>query len=156
MPEPKMEDLESIDAILRAYYESVSFAPGRLPDYARLRRLFHSRARITPPRPDDRTVAEVLELSSFLERSRSLISGSELGRTGFSQRELFRSVEAFGNTAHVFSTYESAVGSEAQPFERGINSIQLLKQGHGWCILSMMWEIERRDLKIPPQYMRPE
>ena len=148
--------LESIDAIVRAYYESVSFDPGRLPDYGRLRTLFHPGARITPPRSDDRIAAEVLEVEPFLERSRLLIQSSELGSRGFRQREVFRSIEAFGNIAHLFSTYESTLGEESAPFERGINSIQLLKQGHGWGVLSMMWDVERQDRLIPSQYTRED
>lgn len=152
MPEPKLEDLESIDTIIRAYYSSISFAAGKLPDYRRLRTLFHPRARITPPRADDALTAEVLDVEPFLERSQGIIMGSELERRGFVHREVFRSVEAFGNGAHVFSTYESSLADERQPFERGINSIQLLKQGHGWEVLSVMWETERKDLAIPAEY----
>lgn len=154
MPEPRLEDLESIDAIIRAYYDSASFAAGGLPDYPRLRTLFHPRARITPPRADDALKAEVLEVEPFLERSRRMIRDSELENAGFVQREVFRSVEAFGNVAHVFSTYESSLADEPKPFERGINSIQLLKQGHGWEVLNMMWEVERKDLAIPDEFTR--
>lgn len=156
MPEPKLEDLESIDAIIRAYYASISFAAGKLPDYRRLRTLFHPRARITPPRADDSLAAEVLDVEPFLERSQGIIMGSELERRGLFQREVFRSVEAFGNVAHVFSTYESSLADEPRPFERGINSIQLLKQGHGWAVLNIMWEIERKDLAIPDEYTRED
>lgn len=154
MPEPKLEDLESIDAIIRAWYASISFPAGKLPDYRRLRTLFHSGARITPPRADDALTAEVLDVESFLERSQGIIMGSELERRGFVQQEVFRSVEGFGNVAHVLSTYESRLADERQPFERGINSVQLLKQGHGWEVLNMMWEIERKDLAIPDEYTR--
>ncbi len=152
MPEPQLEDLESIDAIVRAWYSSISFAAGKLPDYPRLRALFHPLARITPPRADDALTAEVLEVEPFFERSQGIIMGSELERRGFEQREVNRSVEAFGNVAHVFSTYESRLADEQMPFERGINSIQLLKQGHGWEILNMTWEVERKDLAIPSEY----
>ena len=44
-----------------------------------------------------------------------------------------RSTETFGQIVHVFSTYESRhARGDAEPFQRGINSIQLYHDGERW------------------------
>src|SRR5437868_3318865 len=64
---------------------------------------------------------------------------------GFFEREVTRKSELFAHIAHVFSTYESRhAPDDKKPFERGINSIQLLNDGHRWWILNVLWEGEKR------------
>jgi len=147
------EDIASIDSILAALYQSISFAGGEGPDYKRLGTLFVSGARIIPPQADDSAHARVFELDEFFERSREFLRGSELEQRGFVQSEKARTVEAFGRIAHVFSTYESRFPDDDQPFERGIYSIQLLKQLERWWLVSVVWEVERKDLTIPEVYL---
>jgi hypothetical protein len=53
-----------------------------------------------------------------------------LERDGFFEQEIARKADTFGDFAHVWSTYESRHSKDdATPFLRGINSIQLCKQG---------------------------
>jgi hypothetical protein len=53
----------------------------------------------------------------------------------------------------VFSTYESRHAlADAKPFERGINSFQLLYDGQRWWVVTIYWQGERPGLPIPPQY----
>jgi len=57
-----------------------------------------------------------------------------------------------GNIAQVFSTYESRHTKDAEPFQRGINSFQLLFDGHRWWVVTIYWQGERPGLPIPKQY----
>ena len=81
--------------------------------------------------------------------------GASLEKTGFFEREIARKTEAYGNIMHVFSTYESRrTGDPAEkPFARGINSIQLLKDGNRWWVVSIFWDAERPGNEIPAQYL---
>jgi hypothetical protein len=58
---------------------------------------------------------------------------------------------------HVWSTYEgrfTAPGApRAEPI-RGINSIQLTSDGTRWYVLSITWEAERPDQRVPAAYLR--
>ena len=45
---------------------------------------------------------------------------------------------------------------EAEPFSRGINSIQLLKRDDRWWIASIVWDVERTGNPIPNKYARAE
>jgi hypothetical protein len=73
---------------------------------------------------------------------------------GFIESEKARTVDEFGQIAHVFTTYEARKGSTtAEPFMRGINSIQLYNDGKRWWIVSVMWRAEDANLKLPARYL---
>lgn len=69
-------------------------------------------------------------------------------------RESARRVEAFGNVAHVWSTYESRRGAaDSAPYARGVASIQLLKDSGRWWIMNIFWDFEREGNPIPEKYL---
>jgi hypothetical protein len=74
---------------------------------------------------------------------------------GFFERELARTSESFGQIAQVFSTYESrhATG-DAKPFQRGINSLQLVNDGKRWWVVNLVWRAEDERLPLPERYLR--
>jgi hypothetical protein len=97
-----------------------------------------------------------MDVDQFAERhEKSVASRKEKGEppAGFFEREIARRTDCFGNICQVFSTYESRhAASDATPFQRGINSIQLLRDGNRWWIASVVWDVERPDNPIPAQY----
>ena len=63
-------------------------------------------------------------------------------------------IQQFGNIVHVWSTYESRHNADdATPFARGINSIQLLKDGDRYWIVNILWDSERPSNPIPAKYL---
>jgi hypothetical protein len=75
---------------------------------------------------------------------------------GFFERGVRRSEESFGSVAHVFSTYESRLGSpEAAPFARGVNSIQMVRDRNGWAIVSLTWDAETPERPLPASLQPP-
>jgi len=144
------EDVGSIDAIVRAVYDAVSFTAGRGPDGPRLLGLCGPHARLTKVYADgldDMTAAE------FVARVQRRIA--ETGLRTFRERELFRRTEVFSGIAHVFTTYEGRTADDdgGELLYRGINSIQLRHDGRRWWILSILWTDERDDSPIPPAYL---
>ena len=149
---PRPEDVASADAILKALYASISGDAGEKRDWDRFHSLFHPGARLIPSGPR-RTggghAANVITPAQYVERS-----GAMLERDGFHEVEIARTVQQFGNVTHAFSTYESRrTLSDAEPFMRGINSIQLFDDGTRWWVLSIYWQQERPDAPIPAQYL---
>jgi hypothetical protein len=57
-----------------------------------------------------------------------------------------------GNVTQVFSSYESRHSPSDKPFDRGINSIQLLNDGKRWWVLSILWDSERADNPLPANF----
>jgi hypothetical protein len=148
-------DGATLDTIVAALYASVSHRPEDPPDFDRLRRLFlHGGAFVPPKRPGEEIL--VIDVDGFSERYRKAAAArKEKGQpTSFSEREIARRTDCFGNVCQVFSTYESrTAASDPKPFQRGINSIQLVRDGSRWWIASVAWDAEQPEKPIPPAYL---
>lgn len=151
-PAAQPADVSSVDAILKALYDVISGPAGQKRDWDRMRSLFVPNARLMPtgPRAGGGAVAAVLSVDDYVTRA-----GPRLEADGFFEREIHRTVEEYGNILHAFSTYESRRTADLseKPFARGINSIQLLKDGNRWWVVSIFWDSERPDNKIPSKYL---
>jgi hypothetical protein len=77
-----------------------------------------------------------------------------LEKEGFFESETARKTESFGQIAHVFSTYESRHAPGEKPFQRGINSIQLMNDGTRWWIVTIFWQGEDEKNPIPEKYLK--
>lgn len=152
-PAPNPKDVASIDAILHALYEVISGPAGQARDWQRFRSLFVPGARLIPTahQPDGTTVAHVLTPEDYVERGTKIFATQ-----GFYERSIANRVEQFGRIAHVFSTYEARHDlKDAQPFLRGINSIQLMNDGQRWWVVSVFWQPEDKDTPLPEKYLKP-
>jgi hypothetical protein len=152
-PAANPKDVASIDAILNALYEVISGRAGQPRDWQRFRSLFVPGARLIPTahQPDGITTAHVLTPEDYVERGTKIFATQ-----GFYERGIANRVEQFGRIAHVFSTYEARHDlKDAQPFLRGINSIQLMNDGRRWWVVSVFWQAEDKDTPLPEKYLKP-
>jgi hypothetical protein len=72
----------------------------------------------------------------------------------FYENAMVNRAQAYGNVAQVFSSYESRRALAEKPFERGINSIQLLNDNKRWWALSILWDEERAENPRPREFAR--
>jgi hypothetical protein len=148
VPAAKPEDVKSIDNILAALYNVIS-GPAGERDWNRFRSLFLPGATLTSAGKDRDGIIRV--------RPRT-VEGYVTGAGGyFSQHGFFESpivsrVQAFGNVAQVFCSYESRGAAGEAPFARGINSLQLAHDGKRWWIVSILWDEERPDNPLPKEF----
>lgn len=153
---PSSPDGASADAIVAALYASVSHDSATEPNWARMRELFLPVGMLIPPKDPRSELFTVLDVDGFEELVRkSIAAAKQKGEpTSFFEREAARKTDCFGNVCQIFSTYESRrAPSDEKPFVRGINSIQLLNDGRRWWIASVVWDTEKPDRPIPPQYL---
>lgn len=153
-PAADTADVASVEAILAALYDVISGDSGVARNWDRFRSLFAPGARLIPlgRRPDSTFVARVLTPEEYIARS-----GPFLVNNGFHEREIAHRAERFGQLVHVFSTYEARRrATDAEPFLRGINSIQLYHDGRRWWVMTVMWRAESPDLPLPPRYLQSE
>jgi hypothetical protein len=128
----------AIQSAIDAVYAVISGPVGKPRDWARMRTLFTPEARLTAigsKGPVGGTVEDYIAKS-----------GSFLTSTGFTERELARRVELFGNLAHVWSSYEG-LGTKVRV--RGINSFQLVKVDGRWLVQSILWQAENAATPLP-------
>jgi hypothetical protein len=149
-PKAKPADVDSIDHILAALYDVISGPAGQPREWLRMKSLCVPEARLIPVRATA-TGGDVIQLSidDYIARSSARMESS-----GFFEKSTHNVIEQFGDIVHVFSTYESRhTLADAKPFARGINSIQILKDGGRYWIVNIYWDAERPDTPIPAKYL---
>ena len=121
-----------------------------------MREIFLPVGMLVPPKKPQDDMFTILDVDGFQDRVRkSMAAAKQKGEpTSFSESEIARRTDCYGNVCQVFSTYEARrAPSDEKPFVRGINSIQLVRDGTRWYIASVVWDTERTDNPIPKQYL---
>jgi hypothetical protein len=145
-------DVASEEAIVAALYDAISGPACGHRDWDRFRGLFAPGARLIPTvstpdgtlgiraeTPDEYVAAVKASMEDF----------------GFAEKEISHVGESFNGLVHRFSTYESRrSATDATPFARGINSIQLLNDGKRWWVVTVYWAGERPGSPIPEMYLK--
>jgi hypothetical protein len=151
-PAANLADVASIDAIIAAVYDVISGPAGKKRDWDRMRSLFVPGARLIPtgPRQTGGFGSRVLTVDEYIERASGFFA-----KEGFYERQAARQIEQFGQIAHIFSTYESRhAPDDAKPFQRGINSIQLMNDGNRWWVVTIFWQAEDEKNPLPEKYLQ--
>lgn len=146
---PIAADVESLDGIIRAFYEVVSTPAGRSPDQKRDASLHAPGAqiRLSRPKPDGKPHVLVLTLDELYGQ----FGGPR--QEAIHEREVHRVTQRFGSIAHVWSTYVTSSTPNGSPIDRGISSIQLYFDGARWWITGWSDEAERAGNPIPSEFV---
>lgn len=155
-PAPVPPDAASPDAIVAALYACVTHAPDAMPDFERMRGIFLPVGMLIPPKKPNEDIFTTLDVDQFADRfKKGIAARKDKGDpAGFVEREVSKRADCFGNVCQIFSTYEARyTASDEKPFTRGINSIQIVKDGRRWWIASVVWDVERADNPLPSQYL---
>jgi hypothetical protein len=145
-------ELKTLDGMLSALYGTISGAAGAPRDWERLRSLFAPEGRMVVHgvNKSGEITTRVLTVSDYISRVTPVFA-----KEGFYETELARTTETFGQIAHIFSTYESRrAPDESKPFQRGMNSIQLVNDGQRWWIQSLVWQAETDKNPLPERYLK--
>jgi len=155
---PPPADAASPESIVAALYASVSHAPDVSPDFERMRGIFLYVGMLIPPvKPgEDFKVMDVDQFSDRYQKGVAARKEKAESATGYFELEIARRTDCFGKVCQIFSTYETRhTPNDEKPFDRGINSIQLVRDGKRWWIASVAWDVEKPDSPIPAQYLPP-
>ena len=133
-------DQAAIGAALDAVYGVISGPAGQARDWARMRTLFTPEARLTAIGANGARGGTV---EDYIAKS-----GPTLTTAGFTERELARRVEIYGDLAHAWSSYEGT-GNGGKLKVRGINSFQLVRQNGRWLVQSILWQAESPARPLP-------
>ncbi len=150
-PAAKQADVASPDAILVAVYDVISGPAGQKRDWDRMRSLFYPGARLirTAPKKEGGMGATSFSVQEYIDRASGYFE-----KNGFSEKEIARHADKWGNILQAFSTYESRHDAkDAVPFARGINSFQLFFDGTRWWILTIYWQEETPEIPLPAEFL---
>lgn len=146
-----VNQFKTIDETIKILYSVISGDKGQERNWQLFTSLFYENAKLiaSGKNREGKIRARFLTPQDYIDSS-----GKWLVENGFHEIEINREVQQFGNIAQVFSTYEAKkTKTDAQPFMRGINSIQLLNDGKRWWVLNIYWMQESKDNPIPKEYL---
>lgn len=135
------------EAAVAGLYASISGPVGQERDWEAFRSQFAEGARmmVSVPTAEGASRLIVLTPEEYVKRS-----GAMIVQGGFTERELGRRAERFGNVVQVFSAYEGrmATAKEGEVL-RGVNCIQLVRVAGSWKIANLLWEQESPKNLLP-------
>lgn len=137
-PAAKMEDVKSIDSIVKSLYDVISGPAGQKRDWDRFRSLFSAKGTLSAlvKNRQGEMVLVIMTPGDYISRS-----GKVIEERGFFEKEVKRESKMVNDIAHVFSDYESRNKlEEEKPFQVGTNAIQLYSDGKRWYIHSVLWQ----------------
>jgi len=137
-------DVQSIDAIVDAYYDVISGPKGHQYDAERDLFLHASQAIITRV-----SEAGTLQRHDFATEQAMF---AEPYPEGLFEFEIGRVTEEYGNLAHVWSAFEIRNTPDGDVVSRGINSISLYRYDERWWISSWSTHPEGDD-PLPEKYL---
>ncbi len=142
------KDVQSVDAIIKALYEVISGEAETPRDWDRFRFLFAKDARLVPSvkNADSMLTYRILTPEEYITRFSSR-------KMGFYEWELSRKTEEYGSICHVFTTYATKFTKDGDITNRGINSVQLLKDANRYYILHIFWSAENLGFPLPEKYL---
>ncbi|WP_105615066.1 hypothetical protein [Vallitalea okinawensis] len=133
-----MENKIAIKDLIDTFYDIISGETETERDWDRFRTLFFANAHLMPLRFNDsnecvttpvNVEAYILGLDRFLKSK------------NFYEYGLNYKIDINNNIAHVYSEYEAKISlQDKKPIKRGINLVQLIKEGNEWKILNMLWQ----------------
>ena len=144
-------DVASPDAIIAAAYDVISGPAGQKRDWNRMLSFFYPGARLirTVPKKEGGMAATSFSTQDYIDHASVYFE-----KNGFSEREIARRTEQWGNILQAFSTYESRRDAkDTTPFARGINSFQLFYDGTRWWILTIYWQEERPENPLSAEFL---
>ena len=138
----KADDLAAIDRTIRGVYDVISGPAGQKRDFDKMRAMFAPGATMRAIGPKGLRGGTVEE---YIARNAGVLE-----KEGFTERELGRRVELWGNLANAWSSYDGKTANGSF-HERGINSIQLVKLDGKWLVASILWQEETPENPLPSE-----
>ena len=94
--------------------------------------------------PDGQPFALVFSFDEYIKNADSLLEGK-----AFRETEISQDVTVFGNIARLASVYEFELVEDGQTTTgRGVNFFNLINDGNGWKIMSIVWDNERPGVSL--------
>lgn len=138
---------KTVDELIKALDAAVSGPANK--DRTCFRQLFTANAQLVPMAkgPDGNPVPRTLNVDGWIA------AVAKRGSDVFYEKQIKYSSDVYGHIAHIWSTYETRSTPEGKPIDRGINSIEAVKDGQEWKVEHILWEAERPGEPVPQKYL---
>ena len=140
--------VESREAIVAEAYRLISFEPESGPDWERFNALFASGAVLAlRVFPEDAEIS-VMNLREYAVK----LMRKGMRESGYSERQVRTEWFEFGDIAEARVIFEIQFGDESPV--RALDVFQLVRQDGRWWIVSIIAEIPKPGVAIPPDFLR--
>ena len=147
-------DTRAVRETIERLYDAFCFDGRVEPDWNTQREIYLPNAVFVPPAAAGRQpVAEDLE--TFLGGFRDWVLAGEYAESGLHERIVGLRVDAFGGVAHAFVAFEGFRPGEELAVTRGLDSIQLARDGEAWRLVSFATQYEGEGRELPPRFVDP-
>lgn len=146
----KPADVNTLDGLMRAFYEVVNTAPEDGRQWDRDRTLYVPWVRFIATSTDaaGKVKTHIWTHQQYVDATEPLVAG------GFKEWEVSRKTKQYGNIAHIDSVYEGKVMGDGKVERfKGLNSVEAYFDGSRWWISSVMWMSESPDHPIPAELL---
>ncbi|MEP6494268.1 MAG: hypothetical protein ABJF01_16415 [bacterium] len=141
-------DLSSPEGVVLAGYALISGRATETRDWALFRSLHAPNARLMPvSTTGDDVAVESFDVDAYIDSRTTMLAAAD-----FFEQEVARRVNRFQDVAHVWSAYEARRAHDADPFLRGVNSVQVVHRAGRWWILTVFWQAVAPDAPAPDDF----
>jgi len=150
---PVPEEARSVESLIDAVYQRVSFPAGEVPDWDAVRALMLPEALIVQPAARGRGI-RTMDVDGFVQVFVDDIERLDMSAVGFQERVVSKEVTQFGDMASALVVFEvrmlSGPGSRPQ---RGLDCFHLVRKDGRWWIASIATQFELPDDPIPARLL---
>jgi predicted metalloprotease with PDZ domain len=142
-------DVESVESIINTLYEVISGGSGER-NWDRFSSLFYAGAKLgaAGKTPQGEEKVKRITPEEYIKLNQPIFKQFD-----FVEKELHRETNTYGSISQVFSSYESELKMPQQTVkQRGINSIELIRENGRWWITSLTWNDETPEIQLPAKF----
>ncbi len=145
------KDTETIESTMNAILDVISGPAGKTIDVVRFRNLFRGDVKfhIRTKNKDGQMLVRESSVEDYAKNIAPRIEAQDFFETVGSL-----TIDRYGDIAQVFMVYETRRSANGEPFDRGINSFQLIYDQERWWIVSLIWQAESTGVPIPKKYVK--
>lgn len=145
------KDTETIESTMKAVLDVISGPAGKKIDTLRWRNLFRGDVKfhIRSKNRDGKLVIRESSVEDYAKNIMPRIESQDFFETVGNLK-----IDRYGDIAHVFMVYETRRTADGEPFDKGINSFQLIYDQNRWWVVALMWQAESSGVPIPKEYLK--
>jgi hypothetical protein len=144
---PACPSTATLDQLVTAIDAAVSGPADK--DRTCFRAIFLADARLIPIHiaADGTATPHILTVQDWID------AVAKRGSTVLVEHQLKVNTETWAHVAHLWSTYETRIGDDPKPADRGINSIQAIFDGKQWHVIEITWQAQTPADPVPAKYL---
>lgn len=145
------KDTETIESTMDAILAVISGPAGKTIDVERFRNLFRGDVKfhIRTKTQDGKLTVRESSVEDYAKNIAPRIAAQDFFETVGNL-----TIDRYGDIAQVFMVYETRRTADGEPFDKGINSFQLIYDQGRWWIVGLMWQAESSGVPIPKKYLK--